>query len=148
MIEIQDNWSKVERVSFVFSLNKYFLSKFIYGLIDPPLTLVLILISQIQWWAFYMFDEMFVSCLRISPKPNSSKFQVHFSFLFLLSFFQPTMFEFVCVFLRIEKSMVLNFAWSFIFIFISLQLCCSSIIEEANLCESVSVEIIHDNCMY
>ena len=58
------------------------------------------------------------------------------------------MFEFVSVFLRIDESMVLNFVWSFIFIFISLQLCCSSIIEQANLCESVSVEIICDNYMY
>ena len=108
MIEILDNGSKAKRVAFVLSLNMYFLSKILYGLIDPSLSLVLILISQIRWWVFYMFDEMFVSCLRISPKPNSPKFQVHFSFLFLLSFFQPPMFEFISVFLWIDESMVLN----------------------------------------
>ena len=49
------------------------------------------------------------------------------------------MFEFVSVFLRIDESMVLIFAWSFVFIFTSLR---SSITEEVNLCDSVSVEII------
>ena len=86
-----------------------------------------------------MFDEMFVSCSEISPLPNSPKFFYGFSFLFLLSFFQPPMFEFVSIFLRIDESTVLIFASSFVFIFTSLR---SSITEEVNLCDSVSVEII------
>ena len=79
--------------------------------------------SEIRRWVFYMFDKMFVSCLGISPKPNFPKFQVHFSFFFLLSFFQPPMFEFISVFLRmmnrwywilLEVSSVFSLPYSFV----------------------------------
>ena len=85
MIEILDNESKAKRVAFVFSLKSG----------GESFTCLMKCLSRA--WEFHQ-------------NPIFQNFECIFRSFFLLSFFQPPMFEFISVFLRIDESMVLNFA--------------------------------------